>query len=464
MRPDLPPINPALATARTSDLAGALRRQALLILVCIVVGAGLGFGYTKATKVSYESKATVLLEPLPGDKPPGGGLERTLDVETQATVARSTALLQTIGERLGLSAVQVKQKSHVEAAPTGNVLYIFYDDDKDTLAATGALVYTEEYLALRKSTADDLAKRQQALLTTQIDSLQDDVTRLTAEIQAKVNSEDVDSSTDLEVLQQQLELAITNAATLREERARIDTDQNPGRVIVDPRTAVNQAGLDSKFAIAGGGFIGLLIGVLLALLRDRRDDRYGSAMDLSSLGIREIGSVRQPAPQRSARGDTVRRAYARLVVRLSLFNGISGSGHRSVLLTAVESNTMAPNTAHAVASALVDEGPENGIDSRMLQSEAGPTLVEGDTTPSWDHFAGVLAATSNEADVVFVTALSLDRSASALAIAPRVDQVVLLVSPATKLRDLQTAVADIHSVDARDVSVLVVRRGHGLSR
>jgi len=143
---------------------------------------------------------------------------------------------------------------------------------------------------------------------------------------------------------------------------------------------------------------------------------------------------------------------------------VSGSAHRSVLIAAVESSTMVPNTAHAVANALVDEGPDNGIDARILQSEAGPTVADGDTTPSWDHFASVLLTTAKQADVVFVTALSLDRSASALAIAPRVDQVVLLVSPATKLRDLQAAVEDIHSVDARDVSVLVVRRSHGIGR
>lgn len=460
MRNESPPLNPALAASRAPDLLGALKRQALAILVCVIVGAGLGFAYTKATKISYQSKATVQLLPLPGEKAPGGGRERTLDVETQATVARSTTLLQTIGARLGLTAVEVQDKSSVEAAPTGDVMYILFDDDVDTKAAAGALVYTEEFLAQRKGSADDIAKRQQQLLQDQIDALQTDIADLTAEIAASADEE----SAQTLVLKQRQSIAISDAAALRDERDRIDTDLNPGRVVVDPRTAVNQTGLDKKFAIAGGMFVGLLVGILAALLRDRRDDRYGSALGLDSLGMREIGTVRQPGPQRTGRADPVRRSYARLVVRLSLSNGVGGGGHRSVLLAAVESTTMSANTAHAVATALLDEAPENGLDARILQSEAGPTVSEGESTPSWDHFASVLGATQAQSDVVFVTALSLDRSASALAIAPRVDQIVLLVSPATRLQDLNLALEDIHSVDAREVSVLVVRRGHGLLR
>lgn len=457
MRPDLPPINPALAGSRTPDLLGALRRQALLIAVCLVVGAGLGFAYTKVTKVSYESKATVLLIALPGEKPPGGGLERTLDVQTQATIARSTVLLQTIAKRLGRTTDDVKSNSSVEAAPTGDVMYILFDDPKDTLAAQGALVYTEEFLAQRKATADDIAKREQALLQKQIDTVQSEVADYSAQIQAADPG-----GNNIEVLKQKLSVAVSDAAALRDEYARIDTDQDPGRVVVDPRTAVNQAGLDKKFALAGGAFVGLLIGVLVALLRDRRDDRYGSAIGVDTLGIRELGAVRQPGQQRSGRNESVRRAYARLVVRMSLSNGVSGAGHRSVLLAAVESSTLAAGTAVSVAQALLDEAPDNGVDARLLQSEAGPTVADGETTPSWDHFVDVLNATRHQADVVLVTALSLDRSASALAIAPRVDQVVLLVSPASKLADVQAAIEDFRSLDVRDVSILVVRRGHGL--
>ena len=38
MRPDLPPITPALGVSRSPDLFGALRRQLLLIVICFVIG------------------------------------------------------------------------------------------------------------------------------------------------------------------------------------------------------------------------------------------------------------------------------------------------------------------------------------------------------------------------------------------------------------------------------------------
>ena len=165
-----------------------LRRQWPAIVLCALLGLLLSALYVSTSKVTYESKSTVLLLALPGEVAPGGGLQRTLDVETQSTIARSTALLQTVGDRLGMTASEVKGSSRVEASPTGDVMFIYFVDANAERAAEGALTYTEEFLAQRKATADNEAKREKAVLQQQIDDLDEEIVNLTNQINDQIRS------------------------------------------------------------------------------------------------------------------------------------------------------------------------------------------------------------------------------------------------------------------------------------
>jgi hypothetical protein len=400
----------------------------------------------------------VLLKALTTEVAPGGGRERTLDVETQATVARSTALLQAVGDRLGLTAAEVKAASRVEAAPTGDVLFIYFVDDEAEFAAEGALAYTEEYLGQRKSTADNAAKRQKSLLETQVDTLEAEITELTAQIEDQIALGDA-GLTQSVVLQTRQNLAIRDVAAATDEIARIDDDQVAGQVVVDPRTAVNRTGLKVGFTVGGGLAVGLLVGVVVALLRDRRDDRYGSALGLEGLGVHEEARIRFPeARATGGRLDSVRRDYARLLVRLRFSGQAGASTSRSILLLAVESSTLPADSANAVASALAAEGPDNGLTALILESDRERIVDGGGSTPYWSLFVQSLRQANNDNDIVIVTAGSFDRSVAGLSIASKVDQVVLLVSLATPVSHVVATIEDLQSIDARDVGVVVLTR------
>ena len=452
------PMHPAFSSGQPSDIIGALRRQAWIVALCAVVGALLGVLYVKTEKVTYEARSTVLLLPLPGESSPGGGLQRTLDVETQATIARSTSLLERVGERLDMTAAEVRGTSRVEAQATGDVLYLWFTADDAASAAAGALVYTEEFLGQRKEDADAKARRQQDLVQRQIDTLRADITALSNQITAELDSTDPQATARLDVLEQQRTLAIENAASLADQRAAIDTDLDPGRTLVDPRQSVRRAGLDTKVLVVAGLFVGLLVGTLAALLRDRRDDRYGSATGLAARGVREIGRLRLPQGPREQRSQGIRRAYARLLIRLGRASAGRGA-HRSVLVTAVESTTMPVTAAQSVIEALVDESGDNGVIARVLRSENIAAAAAGQGR-SWEVFDDALRGVALDADVTFVSAAPLDRSVAALALSQRVDEVVLLVTTSTKVTDLQVALEDLAALDVHDVSV-VVMRGRG---
>lgn len=451
--------SPALAANRAPDFQGVLKRQWPAIVLCALVGLLLSALYVSTSKVTYESRSTVLLLALPGEVAPGGGLQRTLDVETQATIARSTALLQTVGDRLGMTASEVKGSSRVEAAPTGDVILVSFVDANAERAAEGALTYTEEFLAQRKATADNAAKREKAILQDQIDELNGDIVALTDQINDQINLGDNADTTQLAVLTAQQNLAIRDVADTRAKMAAIDDDLTAGQVVVDPRTAVNRTGLRVGFTLAGGLFVGALAGVVVALLRDRRDDRYGSAVGLDTLGVQEVGRIRYPSDVKAAAGgrlDATRRAYARLLVRLNFSPAVNET--RSILLMAVESSTLPPNAVKAVAQALASEGPDNGLAATVLASERGRPNETDENAPYWSTFNDALKQANRENDIVIVTAGSFDRSVAGLAIASKVDQVVLLVSLSTPVNDLLAVIEDIESVDAHEVGVVVLTR------
>ena len=83
------------------DLLAALRRQWLTILIAALVGTLGAWLYASAQPPEFEAKSTLLLIAAGDESSPGGGRDRSLDVDTWATVARSTELLQQVAERVG---------------------------------------------------------------------------------------------------------------------------------------------------------------------------------------------------------------------------------------------------------------------------------------------------------------------------------------------------------------------------
>jgi ElaB/YqjD/DUF883 family membrane-anchored ribosome-binding protein len=439
---------------RSPDLRAALRRQFWVIVAAALVVGGGAFGYASSRKPKYESRSTVLLIATATEDAPGGGLGRTLDVETQATVARSTSLLTAIGERMGLTASQVRKSSHAQAAPTGDILYLYYTAGTAERAAEGATTYTEEFLAERKAVVDDAVDAERTLLNTQVKDLSDEISDLTAEIDDLVAQGDNASTTQLTVLQQSQALAIRDLSTAKDNLAKIENTDSSGRVVVDPRTAVSKTGLQVPFTTLGGALVGLLMGFVIALLRDRNDDRYGSAVGLDQMGIRESGRIRYVSnPKSPGRIDPgALRAYARLLTRLSFANGLPSDTERSVLLVGVESVTLPGEAADRVAEMLAIESSKLGIVLEVFSVESSAPAGQS----YWEKVPTVIGDLARVNDLVLVPGQPLDRTATGLGLASVVTETLLLVSLKTPVSVVQQAIDDLRSVEAEDVSVVVL--------
>ena len=453
-------IDPTGTTSggRTIDIVAALRRQWYVPVICAIVAALLAFGYTQIAEERYVSTATVLLEKMGNEAAPGGGLGRTLDVESQATLARSTILLQSMADRLDSTTPAVRRSTTAAAAPTGDVLLLTFSDESAQVAAEGATVYAEEFLALRKSVANEDLERQRTSLEAQRDELETSIGDLTARLQ---DLEVTGSNAEQAAVQQSLDIAIEKLADVRSDIANIDTDETSGRVVVDPATAVVRDGLPKRATIAGAFAAGLVLGLILALIRDRADDRYGSVVDVGSIGVDEVGRVRyvpDPLAPAYANDWAARRSYGRLLMRACFAPDPTApeADGRSTCVVAVESRTLPPDASSRIVDALQAEGEPNAV--RVVVPALTPQAV-GEGGPSfWDRVPQSLGTLASKNDVVLVPAPPLDASSTGLAVAASVDRTLLAVTDRTRVADIVDAIDDLHSVGQDDVEVVVVTR------
>ena len=194
------------------------------------------------------------------------------------------------------------------------MVLLTFRDDSPQVAAEGATLYAEEFLALRKAVANEDLDRQRASLAAQRTELEADVDNLTARLQ---DLEVTGSNAEQAAVQQSLDITIEKLADVRSTIANIDSEETPGRVVVDPATSVQREGLPKRGTIAGAFAAGLIFGLVLALIRDRVDDSYGSVVDVSTIGVGEVGRVRYvPDPHAPAYANdrAARRSYGRLLI------------------------------------------------------------------------------------------------------------------------------------------------------
>jgi hypothetical protein len=445
------PSRPTTPSEQNPDLLAALGRQWLTILLAALIGALLGWGYAAAKQTTYESRSTLLLIPVGNESDPGGGRNRSLDVDTWATVARSTNLLQDVATQLGRELADVRGRTTAAAAPTGDVLVLTFNARNRDAAIEGATVYSDLFLQARRNQVNaDTVKREQELNALAEDT-RAQIADLTAQIEEEEDKGDDASDARIGILSTSLQLAVEDLADINTELATTDTDVEAGRILVQPATNVQRTGVSTRLATIAGLLVGALIGLIVALLRDRYDDRYGSAVGAENLGIKEIARIPY-APEGTRRERDGMHAYSRLITLLTFANRGEPDAGRSVLLLPVDSRTLPRDSARRVAATLEASGKATGmvigVWSEHTNLEAGPAY--------WDATVAGVQSLTEASDLALVPVLALDRAATGLGLAALADDTLLLVSESTPMQAVLTAIEDLRTVDVIDPQVVVV--------
>ncbi|CAN5751316.1 hypothetical protein BH18ACT15_BH18ACT15_13690 [soil metagenome] len=257
-----------------------LRSRKWTILLMIILVTGITILYTIRQVPTYVSSARVLVTPVadPTTSASNPAAQPTLNMDTESQVASSADVSALASEKLGQDVTSLG--SAAVSAETGTEVLLFDVASTDPESAQkAAQVYASAYLDYRrqlamesyqsasKAISDQLAKVRQKLAQAQRNLATTTDEGRQQELRTKANS----YSSELALLQQ--------------ERAQFSVGDSVrvGQIIESASLPSAPSSPSYPRNIVLGVFVGLILGLSIAFLRERLDDRVKGRSDLEAV-------------------------------------------------------------------------------------------------------------------------------------------------------------------------------------
>ena len=252
-----------------SGYATALRRRWRIIAFVVVVAIGASVAVMLSQTPVYQGTASVLIESTSGATDSTGVVIDPDEVATQAQVVTSLPVASRVVSSLGLSESPTDLLGDVSVAVNGTrVLDISAVQDNAAEAATVANAFANAYLGYRQDNVTRQRVASRDALKQQFIKLQAELNR----VQAKIASASGRSKQSLVAQQQSLLIqrgqVTADLAGLTDAAAQVS-----GGEVLLPATPPSSPTAPTPLRTEGlVGILALIVGVALALLRDRFDD------------------------------------------------------------------------------------------------------------------------------------------------------------------------------------------------
>ena len=352
---------PDQSASREVDLRAYLavlrhRKWSILLITIAVVGVVVTIT-TRAIPV-YTSEARVLVLPTAPSNSPFYFLV-TINMDTEAGLVDSEVVGQLVRDNLAMdeSVSDLLASLSVSVEGGTEILDIDYTDTDPVRAQKLAQGFGQAYLEFRQQQAAEQ-------IQTQADGIKRQIDRVSADVQTETDPAKVTAlQARLGVLQQNL-ADLQSGGTVQ-----------PGGQIVQPAllpTAPSNAGVVQNGVIAL--IVGLALGVGVAFLRERLDDRLRGREDLETyLGAPVLGVVPKVSSWRNKRSEKV--------VTLEEPKSASAEAYRTLRTSIMFVASQRPLGVLMVSSPTAGDGKTTTVANLgVVLAEAGKrvTLVSGD--------------------------------------------------------------------------------------
>ncbi len=229
----------------------ALARRWLILALAVVLGALAGGAFAAAAPNRYAATASLVVLPVVSN--PLTGVREEVNIRTEQEILGSPEVARRAAESLGRAGTDTTPWADVEiAAPSGSqILQVQVRADTPQKAADSANAIATSYLELR----------------------QEDAARATDQYLEEVDQqiEDLSSETSTPANAGLIE-------RLQQQRSSVAlSEPSPGRIIGEAAPPTGPSGPGLTVTLAGGTMAGLLLGIAVALLRERLDPKIRSA-------------------------------------------------------------------------------------------------------------------------------------------------------------------------------------------
>jgi succinoglycan biosynthesis transport protein ExoP len=251
-------------------------KWSILVITALTVGSALFFSF-RQTPI-YEATAQVLVTPTNVSQLVQGGVPAAslVSMDTERQIAQSSAVAQLAAEQLGaIDAGRVQDATTVDVPTNTQFLDITYSSPDPAVAQAGAQAVAESYLKFRGQAAIDNATRaaqgyreQITKLTTQVATLQKKLASLPP------------NSPDLSTLNARIDQANSSMDFLRSQLLNLTAQSvTPGQIVADAELPTSPSSPNNPRNGALALIVGLALGIGLAFLRERLDDRLAGRED-----------------------------------------------------------------------------------------------------------------------------------------------------------------------------------------
>jgi hypothetical protein len=400
----------------------AIRRGAVAVAVCALVGAAIGVGWMTRTPRVYSSTSAVLVADVPlylARKGEVGAKWFTIDTEASRLVSEPVldATRRATGEQ------DIRAHVHLAAVPTTKVLKVTYNSTDKVAAQKGAAMMTETYLQLRRA---DLESRRD----DRVELIGQQIATLNARLDETVVKGKAGAGKIAELTASRTAIVQQIAARQTESRQVRTTSAYPGQVLRIGGTTKSRR-INPFVPPVDGLVLGGLVGLLVAYIRSTR---LGRASDVARL-----------VPGRSVVA-LPKHWFGPPGVRVHTWDpitvGVLGIGAGTVMVAPPdrEPGEAERSAADQLSAALRSHGRESRVVDR--------SVLPADAIPALDP---------QQASTVLVTGEGVTSEPGSV-LAALTGNVVLIVTPRTRQRALINAVHRAAEVGATVQGVVLLTR------
>lgn len=308
-------------------LSRSVRRHILLVLVVALLGLAGAAGYVHTKAVHYTATATLLPRPLLGnplgpDISASSGTQLTVAMQTEAGLVDTPGVAARATTSLGITVPRPHDTVSATVPPNTQIITIAYRSATARQAQQGAQAFAEAFLSYREGVS--LAAQRQTLSSL-------GKQRTLAQAELRTASLELPLNADPRSFAAQRVLLYSNQlATLQNKISSTQAlSTSPGIVVASASLPKSADGLRPSVLMVVGALLGLFLGLLLAVVIERRRGVVGAAMESDVSGLPIL--ARLPSIAADASGlvndhepvDALPEAYRRMRAGLIAVSGTS---------------------------------------------------------------------------------------------------------------------------------------------
>ncbi|MCW2797916.1 Wzz/FepE/Etk N-terminal domain-containing protein [Nocardioides sp.] len=308
MQPEPAPTPPRISTFQ------AVRHHLAVVIVCLALGALVGWLYAASVPPSYTSTSKVLVNPSVGNPyaptPASVRQDQLTSLETEAQVARSAKVLGPVAKASTLTTSAIERGLQITVPPNTQILEISF-------TAHHAVVAQQIAAAVATSYLDNRVGRFTKVNTARIQRVETQTIRVVNELRAATAAAQVGTPAE-RLFQAELASALRNElVSLRAQRTALENLDSPAGTVVAPASSPATAGgLTTMMLPVGAVLAGLALGCLLAVMLERFRGAVRSASEVETIGLPVVAAVPPPGWRARRLGSGGTEAFDTTIRRL----------------------------------------------------------------------------------------------------------------------------------------------------